>query len=67
MVTQLQLIKEQIKKLSPEDLTQLRDWFFERDAEQWDQELDRDAASGKLDRMFEKSSADHSAGKSREL
>lgn len=66
-MTKLQLLEEEIKKLSHEDLTQLREWFLERDAVQWDREIERDAASGKLDKLFKKTLADHRAGKSREF
>lgn len=66
-MTKVQLIEEEIKKLSPEELAQLREWFLELDAEQWDKELERDAASRKLEKLFEKSLADHRAGKSREI
>ena len=66
-MTKLQLLEEEIKKLSPEELAQLRDWFLELDAQQWDREIEQDAASGKLDKLFEKSLADHRAGKSREI
>jgi len=61
------MLEEEIKKLSPEEMAQLRDWLLERDAEQWDQEIERDAASGRLDQVFKKSLADHRAGKSREI
>jgi len=61
------MLEEEIKKLSPEEMAQLRDWLLERDAEQWDREIERDAASGRLDQVFEKSLADHRAGKSREI
>ena len=61
------MLEEEIKKLSPEEMAQLRDWLLERDAEQWDQEIERDAASGRLDQVFERSLADHRAGKSREI
>lgn len=66
-MTRLQLLEEEIKKLSPEELAELRDWLLERDAERWDREIERDAASGKLDKVFEKSLANHRAGKSREI
>jgi hypothetical protein len=66
-MTKLQLLEEEIKKLSPEEVAQLRDWLLERDAQQWDQDIERDAASGKLNKLFEKSIADHRAGKSREI
>jgi hypothetical protein len=66
-MTKLEALEEEIKKLSPEELTQLREWLLERDAEEWDRQIERDAASGKLDKLFEKSVADHRAGKSREI
>ena len=66
-MTKLEALEEEIKKLSPEELAQLREWLLERDAEEWDREIERDAASGKLDKLFEKSVADHRAGKSREI
>lgn len=66
-MTRVQLIEQEIRKLSPEELAQLRDWFLELDAEQWDKQLERDAESGKLEKLFDKSVADHRAGKSREI
>ena len=66
-MTKLEALEEEIKKLSPEELAQLREWLLERDAEEWDREIERDAASGKLDKLFEKSLADHRAGKTREI
>ncbi|HXH90224.1 MAG TPA: hypothetical protein VNN25_01490 [Thermoanaerobaculia bacterium] len=48
-------------------MAELREWILEREAEVWDREIERDAASGKLDKLFEKSVADHLAGKSREI
>ncbi len=66
-MTKLEALEEQIMKLSPEELAQLREWLLERDADEWDRKIERDATSGKLDRLFEKSVADHRAGKSREI
>ncbi len=51
-MTKLQMLEEEIKKLSPEEMAQLRDWLLERDAAQWDQEIERDAASGRLEQVF---------------
>lgn len=63
----LEALEEEIKKLSAQDVAKLREWLLDRDAEEWDREIERDAASGKLDKLFEKSVADHRAGKSREI
>jgi hypothetical protein len=62
-MTKLQMLEEEIKKLSPEEMAQLRDWLLGLDAAQWDQEIERDAASGRLEQAFEKSLADHRAGR----
>lgn len=66
-MTKVQALEEEIKKLSPRELAELRDWLLEQDAEAWDREIEQDATSGKLDKLFEKSLADHRAGKSREI
>jgi hypothetical protein len=66
-MTKVQALEEEIGKLSERELAELREWFAERDAEEWDREIERDAASGKLDKLFEKSVVDHLAGKSREI
>jgi hypothetical protein len=66
-MTKLEALEAEIAKLSREELAQFREWFLRRDAEEWDREIERDAVSGKLDKLFEKSVADHRAGKSREI
>lgn len=66
-MTKVQALEEEIKKLSPAELAELRDWLLEWDADAWDREIERDAAAGKLDKLFEKSLTDHRAGKSREI
>ena len=42
-------IKTAINMLPPEKYTQLRNWFSEKDWEKWDQKIDRDSQTGKLD------------------
>jgi hypothetical protein len=37
------------------------------DVDAWDRQIERDAAEGKLDKLFEKARADHRAGKSKAL
>lgn len=60
-------IEEQIKALSPEELTVFRAWFREFDWALWDEQLERDVASGKLDALADKALRDHAAGKSKPL
>jgi hypothetical protein len=40
---------------------------MEQDWAAWDRQIERDAASGKLDRVVKHALADHTAGKSRLL
>jgi len=67
IMTKVEALEEAIKKLSPAELVELRQWIVTWQANVWDREIERDAASGKLDKLFEKSVADHRAGKSREI
>jgi len=66
-MTKVQALEEEIKTLSPEEMAELREWLIEREEDEWDRQIADDAASGKLDKLFEKSLADHKAGKSREI
>ena len=42
-------IENAIARLSPEEYARFLEWFRERDQQVWDQQMDRDAAAGKLD------------------
>jgi hypothetical protein len=66
-MTKLEAIEEQIKTLSPGELAELREWLLEHDWAEWDRQIERDSAAGKLDKLFEKARADHAMGKSRKL
>lgn len=45
-------IEAVIDSLPPEDYDRFARWFRERDQTAWDQQLDDDSASGKLDFLF---------------
>lgn len=66
-MTKVQAIEEQIKTLSPEELAELRDWLLEHDWAEWDRQIERDSATGKLEKLFVKARADHAVGKSTKL
>ena len=42
-------IEHEIETLSPQELQKLRGWFFEFDVKAWDQQIEKDVQSGKLD------------------
>jgi hypothetical protein len=67
IMTKVDELEREIEKLSPQELAELRDWLLERDWEMWDRQIESDAASGKLAKLFRKSLEDHQAGKSKEL
>jgi len=60
-------IERAIRELSPKDLAELRAWFAEYDAAAWDQQLERDAAAGKLDHLAKEALDDLRAGRCKEL
>lgn len=66
-MTTVEKIQSEIKLLSPEEYTLLRLWFFERDWEQWDRQLERDVESGKLDFLIEEAFAEKAQGQLKEL
>jgi hypothetical protein len=47
----LQELEKTIAGLSPEELAMFRDWFLEFDAQNWDRQIEEDAAAGRLDRL----------------
>ena len=59
-------IEKQISALPPRDLAKFRAWFEAFDAELFDQRIERDAKSGKLDRLAERALADLKAGRVRD-
>ena len=55
-------IKSAISALSEEDYIHLCKWFFEKDWEQWDEEIERDSSSGKLGFLMEEAVSKKSQG-----
>ena len=66
-MTRLESLEEEIKKLSPAEFDQLRDWFLEQDWTQWDRQIEEDSATGKLDALFDEAERAHLAGKSTKI
>lgn len=60
-------IKFAISALSKEDYIHLREWLSEKDWEQWDEEIERDSSSGKLDFLMEEAVAEKNQGRLRKL
>ena len=60
-------IQADIETLSSEDFVRLREWFAEKDAQRWDEQLERDIAAGKLEFLREEASAAKKDGTLRDL
>ncbi len=60
-------IEQAIAELSPDELARFREWFEEFDAQVWDEQFERDAKSGKLDKLADKAKSDFDTGKAKEL
>ncbi|MEX1097047.1 MAG: hypothetical protein WED34_13450 [Planctomycetales bacterium] len=52
-----------VQSLSPEDRAAFRAWFVEFDADEWDRQLEADAAAGRLDWLVAEALADREAGR----
>ena len=63
-MSKVEELEQQIERLSPSEFAELREWLLERDWEEWDRQIERDAASGKLDRLFEEAREAHRHGQS---
>ena len=66
-MSKIELIEQQIKALSAEEVAQLRAWFLEFDWAAWDRQFERDVAAGKLGILAEKALRDHADGKTTAL
>jgi hypothetical protein len=66
-MTKVEKLEIEVRGLSAKELATFREWFAAFDAAAWDQQLERDAATGKLDALADAALADHQAGRSRKL
>lgn len=60
-------LEKEVKKLPPGELAAFTRWFEEFSASQWDQQFERDAATGKLNKLGQKADAVFEAGQCTEL
>ena len=56
-------LEQAISQLPAEELSHLAKWFEEYLADEWDKQIERDAAAGKFDKMNAKADADFEAGR----
>jgi hypothetical protein len=66
-MSRVEELEGQIKKLSSNELQELRAWLAEYDADVWDRQFDADAISGKLDALADQALKDFAEGRSTDL
>jgi hypothetical protein len=60
-------IQKAVEQLSPEELAKFREWFEEFEARLWDEQIERDAKAGKLDKLIAEARANSEAGMGEEF
>ena len=60
-------IEEQIRKLSPKEFAELREWILEQDWKAWDAQIEADAKAGKLDKLIAEGKAEYKSGRARKF
>jgi hypothetical protein len=66
-MTKLEKLEREIEALPPQEMRALAAWFDDLRERLWDEQMKRDALSGKLDKLAEEAIADIAAGRVRPL
>jgi len=60
-------IEDEVRNMSPDELARFRKWFLEFDARHWDEAIEEDVQSGKLDKIADEAINSWRDGKTTEL
>jgi hypothetical protein len=66
-MTKLEELERAVTSLTAEEYREFRQWFLERDWEQWDQQIEEDSRAGKLDFLIREALEAKQQGKLKEL
>jgi hypothetical protein len=66
-MSQVEMLEQTVKQLSPGERAAFRSWFIEFDAAEWDRQIEMDSETGKLDRLVQSAVEEHKAGKTRRI
>ena len=67
MARNVEDIEKAITQLPQDQLKEFRAWYEQFDSVALDEQIERDAAAGKLDSLADAAISDHRVGKSKEL
>ena len=66
-MTSIEEIEKAVAELTPEQLAKFRAWFDEFQARMFDEQIERDAKAGKLDRLMSTARENHNSGRREEF
>ena len=66
-MSQVEMLEQTVKKLSPGELAAFRSWFIKFDAAEWDRQIEMDSETGKLDKLVQRAVDEHKAGKTKRI
>lgn len=66
-MSKVEEIQAAIEALSRDEYVRLREWFSEREWEEWDKQIEMDSESGKLDFLVKEALEEKTKGKLRNL
>ena len=66
-MSQIEMLEQTVKQLSPGERAAFRSWFIEFDAAEWDRQIEADSETGKLDRSAQSAIEEHKAGKTKSI
>jgi hypothetical protein len=66
-MTTVEEIEKAVSKLPADELAKFRAWYEDFEAARLDRKIERDAQSGKLDRLADEAIAEFRSGRAREL
>lgn len=66
-MTKVEEIKAAIESLPEEEFIRIRQWFSEKDWQEWDKQIAQDSESGKLDFLIKEAIDEKGKGKLKDL
>jgi len=66
-MTRVEELEVAVDSLTPEEYSRFRRWFLDQDWEKWDQEIEEDAQSGRLDFLVREAAEARNSRKLRDL
>ena len=66
-MTTVRLLERKVRELDRSSLASFRNWFRKYDSHLWDEQIERDVRSGKLEKLAKEAISSHVRGKTKEL